>query len=70
MQTAEDAQHYTGLPVLVTLPVLMTPREERRLKLRRYALAVAAVIATVVAAPALAFVLYRLHLIEMLASRG
>jgi succinoglycan biosynthesis transport protein ExoP len=70
VQTAEDAQHYTGLPVLVTLPILMTPREERRLKLRRYALAVAAVIATVVTAPALAFVLYRLHLIEMLASRG
>ncbi|HVF42369.1 MAG TPA: GNVR domain-containing protein [Pyrinomonadaceae bacterium] len=70
VQTAEDAQHYTGLPVLVTLPVLMTPREERRMKLRRYALAAAAVIATVVSAPALAFVLYRLHLIEMLASRG
>lgn len=70
VQTAEDAQHYTGLPVLVTLPVLLTPREERRLKMRRYALAVAAVIATVVTAPALAFVLYRLHLIEMLASRG
>lgn len=70
VQTAEDAQHYTGLPVLVTLPVLMTPREERRVKMRRYALAVAAVIATVVSAPALAFVLNRLHLIEMLASRG
>ncbi|HVF42286.1 MAG TPA: GNVR domain-containing protein [Pyrinomonadaceae bacterium] len=70
VQTAEDAQHYTGLPVLVTLPVLLTPREERRMKLRRYALAAAAVIATVVSAPALAFVLYRLHLIEMLASRG
>lgn len=70
VQTAEDAQHYTGLPVLVTLPVLLTPREERRMKFRRYALATAAVIATVVTAPALAFVLYRLHLIEMLASRG
>lgn len=70
VQTAEDAQHYTGLPVLVTLPVLLTPREERRVKLRRYALAAAAVIATVVSAPALAFVLYRLHLIELLASRG
>ena len=70
VQTAEDAQHYTGLPVLVTLPVLMTPREERRMKLRRYALGAAAVIATVVSAPALAFVLYRLHLIEMLALRG
>lgn len=70
VQTAEDAEHYTGLPVLVTLPVLLTPREERNLKARRVALAVAAVVATVVTAPALAFVLHRLHLIEMLANRG
>lgn len=70
VQTAEDAQHYTGLPVLVTLPILLTAREERRMKARRYALAVAAVIATVVTAPALAFVLNRLHLIELIASRG
>jgi polysaccharide chain length determinant protein (PEP-CTERM system associated) len=70
VQTAEDAEHYTGLPVLVTLPVLLTPREERSLKARRVALAVAAVAATVVTAPALAFVLSRLHLIEMLANRG
>jgi polysaccharide chain length determinant protein (PEP-CTERM system associated) len=70
VQTAEDAEHYTGLPVLVTLPVLLTPREQRNLKARRVALAVAAVVATVVTAPALAFVLNRLHLIEMLANRG
>ena len=70
VQTAEDAQHYTGLPVLVTLPVLMTSREERRMKMRRYALAAAAVVATLVTAPALAFVLNRLHIIEMIASRG
>src|SRR5205085_5319170 len=70
VQTAEDAQHYTGLPVLVTLPVLLTAREERRMKVRRYALAAAAVVATLVTAPALAFVLNRLHLIEMIASRG
>jgi hypothetical protein len=70
VQTAEDAEHYTGLPVLVTLPMLMTPREERNLKARRAALALAAVVATVVSAPALAFVLSRLHIIEMFASRG
>ena len=70
VQTAEDAEHYTGLPVLVTLPLLLTPREERNLKARRYALAVAAVVATVVSAPALAFVLSRLHIVEMLANRG
>jgi polysaccharide biosynthesis transport protein len=70
VQTSEDAQHYTGLPVLVTLPVLLTEREQRNLKVRRAALALAAVVATVVSAPALAFILSRLHIIEMFASRG
>jgi hypothetical protein len=70
VQTAEDAEHYTGLPVLVTLPMLLTPREQRNLKARRVAFALAAVVATVVSAPALAFVLSRLHIIEMFASRG
>src|SRR5215204_141064 len=70
VQTSEDAEHYTGLPVLVTLPVLLTAREQRNLKLRRAALALAAVVATVVSAPALAFVLSRLHIVEMFASRG
>lgn len=70
VQTSEDAEHYTGLPVLVTLPVLLTAREQRILKARRAALALAAVIATVVTAPALAFVLSRLHLIELIATRG
>ncbi|MFL6336856.1 MAG: GumC family protein [Pyrinomonadaceae bacterium] len=70
VQTSEDAAHYTGLPVLVTLPMLLTAREQRRLKMRRAALALAAVVATVVSAPALAFVLRSLHIIEMLAMRG
>ena len=70
VQTSDDAEHYTGLPVLVTLPVLLTAREERNLRTRRAALALAAVVATVVSAPALAFVLSRLHIIEMFASKG
>jgi len=70
VQTSEDAAHYTGLPVLVTLPLLLTPREQRNRKVRRVALALAAVVATVVSAPALAFVLSRLHVIELFASRG
>ncbi|MET0623062.1 MAG: GNVR domain-containing protein [Pyrinomonadaceae bacterium] len=70
VQTSEDAEHYTGLPVLVTLPMLLTPREQRNLKARRFALAAAAVVVTVLSAPALAFVLSRLHVIEMFASRG
>ncbi len=70
VQTTEDAEHYTGLPVLVTVPVLMTPREQRRLQARRAALALAAVVATILSAPALAFVLSRLNIIEMFANRG
>jgi len=70
VQTSEDAEHYTGLPVLVTLPVLLTAREESNLKVRRAVLALAAVVATIVSAPALAFVLSRLHIIEMVATRG
>jgi polysaccharide chain length determinant protein (PEP-CTERM system associated) len=70
IQTREDAEHYTGLPVLVTLPQLHTPREERRLRARRAGLAFAGVAAAVLAVPALAFVLTRLHLIEMIAMRG
>ena len=70
VQTAEDAAHYTGLPVLVTVPVLLTAREQRSMRARRAALAVAAVVGTVLSAPALAFVLSRLHIIELLANRG
>jgi len=70
IQTTEDAEHYTGLPVLVALPVLRTAREERRLKARRLALAAASVAAAVLSAPALYFVLSRLHVIEMIANRG
>lgn len=70
VQTADDAAHYTGLPVLVTVPTLLTAREQRNLKARRAAFALAAVVATVLSAPALAFVLSRLHIIEMFANRG
>lgn len=70
VQTREDAEHYTGLPVLVTLPEMLTPREVRRLKARRLSLAVAGVIVAILSVPALAFVLTRLHLIEMIAMRG
>lgn len=70
IQTTEDAEHYTGLPVLVALPVLRTAGEERSLRTRRFALAAASVAATILSAPALYFVLSRLHLIEMIANRG
>jgi polysaccharide chain length determinant protein (PEP-CTERM system associated) len=70
IQTSEDAEHYTGLPVLVSLPNLLTPREQRRLRLRRAALAVAGVLVTVASIPALALLLRMTRLVEFLAMRG
>jgi polysaccharide chain length determinant protein (PEP-CTERM system associated) len=70
IQTREDAEHYTGLPVLVSLPEMRTAREERRLKMRRAAFALAGIAVAVFTVPALAFVLTRLRLIEMIAMRG
>ncbi|MDQ3806036.1 MAG: hypothetical protein M3416_19670 [Acidobacteriota bacterium] len=65
VQTAEDAEHYTGLPVLAALPNLRTPREERNLRLRRAALAVAGVALTLASVPALAFVLRVTRVVEL-----
>ena len=67
VQTAEDARHYTSLPVLVTVPELLTPREQRRRRARRAALAFAGVLAAVVSAPALAAVLWFTRALELLA---
>lgn len=70
IQSREDAEHYTGLPVLVTLPEMRTPREERRRRARRVGLAFAAVVVSVVAVPGLAFLLHVTHALEVLAFRG
>ena len=67
VQTVEDARHYTSLPVLVSVPELLTPREQRRRRARRTALAFAGVLATVVSAPALAALLWFTHVLELLA---
>jgi polysaccharide chain length determinant protein (PEP-CTERM system associated) len=66
VQTAADAEHYTGLPVLAALPRLRTAREERNLRLRRAALAFAGVALTVVSIPALAFLLRMTRVMELL----
>ncbi|MDT7603747.1 MAG: protein tyrosine kinase modulator [Acidobacteriota bacterium] len=64
IQTVEDARHYTSLPVLVSVPELLTPREERRRKLRRATLAFASITATVLSVPALALLLKLSHVFE------
>jgi polysaccharide chain length determinant protein (PEP-CTERM system associated) len=64
IQTTEDAKHYTGLTVLVSIPELLTAAEARAVP-RRHALAMAAgVAAAFVAIPALIFVLRATHVLE------
>src|SRR5713101_5822692 len=64
IQTADDAKHYTNLPVLVTIPELLTAAEARAVP-RRHKLALAAGFAfTIVAMPTLAFVLRLTHVFE------
>lgn len=65
IQTVEDARHYTALPVLASVPELLTAREESRRRLRRYALAFASIAITVISIPALALFLKLTHLFEM-----
>jgi polysaccharide chain length determinant protein (PEP-CTERM system associated) len=66
IQSTEDARHYTGLPVLISVPELMTPQEARSLPRRRRLLLAAGVVATVVSIPLLALALRLTHIFEML----
>jgi polysaccharide chain length determinant protein (PEP-CTERM system associated) len=64
IQTAEDAKHYTSLPLLASIPELMTAAEARAIP-RRQKLAMAAGIAIAIfAVPALAFVLRLTHVFD------
>ncbi|HKP37108.1 MAG TPA: GNVR domain-containing protein [Pyrinomonadaceae bacterium] len=67
IQTTEDAKHYTGLPVLASIPELLTPSEAVAIP-RRQKLALAAGFAiAVIAVPMLAFVLRLTHVFEKIA---
>jgi polysaccharide chain length determinant protein (PEP-CTERM system associated) len=64
IQTTEDAKHYTGLPVLASIPELLTAAEARAIP-RRHALAMAAGVASAfVTIPALILVLRATHVLE------
>jgi polysaccharide chain length determinant protein (PEP-CTERM system associated) len=64
IQTTEDAKHYTGLPVLASIPELLTAAEARAIP-RRHKLAIAAgVAAAFITMPALAFLLRSTHVLE------
>jgi hypothetical protein len=68
IQSAEDARHYTGLPVLVSVPELLTPQEARSMPRRRRLLLAAGMVVTIVSIPVLALVLKFTHVFEMLMS--
>jgi len=66
IQNAEDARHYTGLPVLLSVPELLTPQEARAVPRRRRLLLAAGVVATLVSIPMLALALKLTHVFDYL----
>ncbi|HEX8634374.1 MAG TPA: GNVR domain-containing protein [Pyrinomonadaceae bacterium] len=68
IQTVEDARHYTGLPVLISVPELLTPKEQRRARVRRVATAFAGLAITVLSIPALALALRFTRVFDLFAS--
>lgn len=64
IQTVDDATHYTGLPVLASVPVLLTPQEARRLPQTRVLWLAAGVVATIISIPLLALVLKLSHIFD------
>jgi polysaccharide chain length determinant protein (PEP-CTERM system associated) len=66
IQSSEDARHYTGLPVLISVPELLTPQEARAIPRRRRLLLTAGVVATLVSIPLLILALKLTHVFEFL----
>jgi polysaccharide chain length determinant protein (PEP-CTERM system associated) len=67
IQTSEDATHYTSLPVLMTVPELLTPAEALRVPKRRKMFLAFGVAAMVLAIPALALILKLTQVFERFA---
>jgi polysaccharide chain length determinant protein (PEP-CTERM system associated) len=67
IQTSEDAAHYTSLPVLVTVPELLTPHEARSLPRHRKLLLATAIAAMFLVIPALALTLKLTQVFERFA---
>jgi polysaccharide chain length determinant protein (PEP-CTERM system associated) len=66
IQTTEDVRHYTGLPVLISVPELLTPEEARSIPRRRRLLLAAGFVVTIVSIPVLALALKLTHVFEFL----
>jgi polysaccharide chain length determinant protein (PEP-CTERM system associated) len=64
IQTADDAKHYTNLPVLVTIPELLTAAEARAVPIRHKFAMAAGFAFAVVAVPTLAIGLRLTHVFE------
>ena len=67
IQTSEDATHYTSLPVLMTVPELLTPAEALRVPKRRKMFLAFGFAAMVLAIPALALILKLTQVFERFA---
>jgi polysaccharide chain length determinant protein (PEP-CTERM system associated) len=68
IESPEDARHYTGLPVLVSVPELLTPKEARAVPRRRRLLLATAVAVTILSIPVLALALRATHVFEILSA--
>jgi len=66
IQTSEDARHYTGLPVLISVPELLTPQEAKAIPRRRRLLLAAGFAVTIISIPVLALALKLTHVFELL----
>jgi len=66
IQTSEDARHYTGLPVLISVPELLTPQEAKAIPRRRRLILAAGFVVTIVSIPLLALALKLTHVFEFL----
>ena len=70
IESSEDVRHYTGLPVLVSVPELLTAQEARAVPRRRRLLLAAGVTATILSIPLLALALRATHVFEFLSQSG
>ncbi len=68
IQTMEDATHYTGLPVLIAVPELLSPQEVRTRPLRRKMLLAMGIVATLISIPAIALALRATHIFDRFVS--
>jgi hypothetical protein len=66
IQTIEDAKHYTGLPILASIPDLRTEEEVAAQRDRHRRLVFAGALCSVIAVPVLTFVLQISRLFERL----